>query len=46
MKPIKMVLDLVFFKKSGGRWKFKVSLEATTPDIDDIILIRSPMNKT
>jgi len=46
MKPFKISVDLVFYKKSGGRWKFKLSLEATTPDIDDIILIRSPMNKT
>ena len=26
--------------------RFKVSLEATPPDVDDIILIRSPMNTT
>ena len=26
--------------------RFKVSLEATPPDVDDVIVIRSPMNKT
>jgi hypothetical protein len=46
MKPFKMKFDISFFKKSGGRWKFKVSLEATQPDVDDTIMLRSPMNKT
>ena len=46
MKPFKSVIDILVFKKSGGRWKFKISLEATQPDVDDLIIIRSPMNKT
>ena len=27
-------------------FRFKVSLEATQPDVDDTIMLRSPMNKT
>jgi len=27
-------------------FRFKVSLEATPPNADDVIMIRSPMNKT
>lgn len=46
MKPFKTTLDLLISIESGGRWKFKLTLEATEPDEDDIIHIFSPINKT
>lgn len=46
MKPFKSSIDLLISIESGGRWKFKLSLEATEPDEDDVIQIFSPINKT
>ncbi len=44
MKPLAAVVGLMIYKHSGGRWKFKVNLKATMPDVDDYITIRSPLN--
>jgi len=46
LKPFKTNVDLVVIKSTGGRWKFKLYLEATFPDPDDTILITSAINKT
>ena len=46
MKPLTAVVGLMIFKHSGGRWKFKVNLKSTMPDVDDFITIRSPLNQT
>lgn len=35
--------DLVIEEKTGPRWRYKVSLEATEPDVDDTIEIESPL---
>ncbi|CAD8117028.1 unnamed protein product [Paramecium sonneborni] len=46
MKPLKASLEFIVLRQSGGRWKYKIVLEATQPDEDDVIIISSPLNKT
>eukprot|EP00762_Andalucia_godoyi_P000316 ANDGO_03161.mRNA.1 hypothetical protein H310_00289 len=46
LRSFRATVQLVIHKKSGGRWKFDVELEATPPDPDDIIIIESNMHKT
>lgn len=46
MKPFKASLEFIVLRQSGGRWKYKIQLEATEPEEDDVILISSPLNKT
>lgn len=46
LRPVRTTLDLSVEKKSGGRWRFKLNVEATDPDIDDVIEIQSPIHKT
>jgi hypothetical protein len=46
MKPFKTTLDLIIKRDVGGVWKFPISLEALPPDIDDLIIISSPLHKT
>jgi len=37
MKPIKLSFDLLIIKQEGSRWRYRVSLEGTDPEPDDII---------
>mmetsp|Transcript_30926 Transcript_30926/g.28111 ORF Transcript_30926/g.28111 Transcript_30926/m.28111 type:complete len:157 (+) Transcript_30926:298-768(+) len=46
LKPFKMTTEMTINKSSGGRWKFRLFLEALLPDPDDKIEIISPINKT
>jgi hypothetical protein len=46
MKPFKTSVELVITRNTGGRWRFKLNLEATEPDEDDVIVIYSPLNRT
>ena len=46
LKPFSCLLDLVIKKKSGGQWRFQLSVEAEEPDIDDLIVIESQLNQT
>jgi len=46
MKPFKTSFDLIISKPTGGRWKFRIFLEATQPDEDDTLKIYSPLNST
>jgi len=46
LKPFKAQAELVIYKSSGGRWKFNAVFEATEPQVDDIININSPLQKT
>mmetsp|Transcript_41492 Transcript_41492/g.36868 ORF Transcript_41492/g.36868 Transcript_41492/m.36868 type:complete len:163 (+) Transcript_41492:79-567(+) len=46
LKPFKTQIELLVNKSSGGRWKFKLNIEASTPDVDDTIYITSPLNRT
>eukprot|EP01017_Pseudomicrothorax_dubius_P047657 TRINITY_DN8583_c0_g1_i5.p1 TRINITY_DN8583_c0_g1~~TRINITY_DN8583_c0_g1_i5.p1 ORF type:complete len:454 (+),score=135.08 TRINITY_DN8583_c0_g1_i5:255-1616(+) len=46
MKPFKTSFEILIFKSRGGRWKFRVNVEATEPDVDDTIYIEAPINRT
>ncbi|CEG49593.1 uncharacterized protein PHALS_07349 [Plasmopara halstedii] len=39
-------ITLLIKKKSGGLWRFDVSLDATDPPIDDVLTIESSLNQT
>ena len=41
MKPGKITFDFLISRKEGSRWRYKVCLEATEPEPDDIIEIES-----
>jgi hypothetical protein len=45
LRPFKANVELLIYKSSGGRWKFNVALEATEPEVDDVINIESPLHK-
>jgi hypothetical protein len=45
LRPLVCLCNLVISKASGGRWRFDVKLEATEPEVDDVIQIQSPLNK-
>jgi len=45
LRPFVALCNLVVAKASGGRWRFELKLEATEPEVDDIITIESPLNK-
>jgi len=45
LKPFVALCNLVITRASGGRWRFDVKLEATEPEVDDVISIQSPLNK-
>ena len=46
LKPFKSTVDLHLIKKSGGRWKYRIFLEALPPKPDDHITISSELNQT
>jgi len=46
LKPFKTTLDFNIIRKAGGRWTYKILIEATEPKEDDIITISSPLHKT
>ncbi len=41
MKPGKASFDFVVVRKEGARWRYRVVVEGTEPDPDDIIEIES-----
>jgi len=46
LRPFKTNVEFIVYKSSGGRWKFNVIFEALDPEIDDSIVIQSPLHKT
>lgn len=44
-KPFKCTVDLLVLRQSGGLWKFKISLEATQPNEDDLIILSAPLGE-
>lgn len=46
LRPFKSQVEFIVYKSSGGRWKFNVIFEALDPEVDDTILIQSPLHKT
>jgi hypothetical protein len=45
LRPFVALCNLVITRASGGRWRFDLKLEATEPEVDDTIVIQSPLNK-
>ena len=45
LRPFKTDVEFVLRKKSGGQWIYNIILEATEPDPDDVIHIKSSLNK-
>lgn len=45
LRPFIALCNLVITRASGGRWRFDLKLEATEPEVDDVISIQSPLNK-
>lgn len=46
LRPYKATTEFIIYKSSGGRWKFNAIFEALEPEVDDVILIQSPLHKT
>ena len=46
LKPFRANVDFVISKTTGGRWKYPMMLNATEPDVDDVIVIEAMMNQT
>ena len=45
LRPFRTEVEFILRKKSGGQWNYKIILEATNPDPDDIINIKASLNK-
>jgi hypothetical protein len=46
LRPFKTQVEFIIYKSSGGRWRFNMVFEALEPEVDDMILIQSPLQKT
>eukprot|EP00826_Nyctotherus_ovalis_P038520 TRINITY_DN3612_c0_g1_i6.p1 TRINITY_DN3612_c0_g1~~TRINITY_DN3612_c0_g1_i6.p1 ORF type:complete len:1173 (+),score=401.21 TRINITY_DN3612_c0_g1_i6:253-3771(+) len=46
LRPFKAQTELLVSKSTGGRWRFGAVFEATDPEVDDVIEIKSPLHKT
>ncbi|DAZ92873.1 TPA: hypothetical protein N0F65_002985 [Lagenidium giganteum] len=46
LRPYRGSIYLIVTKKTGGRWKFDVSLDVSDPPVDDVITIESTLNQT
>ena len=46
LRPFKTNGEFIVYKSSGGRWKFNLVFESTDPEVDDVIIIQSPLHKT
>jgi len=44
-KPINTRVNLVLDRKSGGRYKYELNFESRLPEVDDVIVIESTINK-
>ena len=45
LRPFRTEVEFILRKKSGGQWIYNIVLEATLPDPDDVIHIKSSLNK-
>ena len=45
LRPFKTDLEFILKKKSGGQWIYNIILEATEPEPDDVIHIKSSLGK-
>ena len=44
-KPLSTKVHLVLDRKSGGRYKYELHFDSRMPDVDDVIVIESTINK-
>ena len=45
LRPLKTEIEFILRKKSGGQWIYNILLEATEPDPDDVIYVKSAIGK-
>ena len=45
LRPFKTEIEFILRKKSGGQWIYNILLEATEPEPDDVIHIKSSIGK-
>jgi hypothetical protein len=45
LRPFKTQIEFILRKKSGGQWIYNILLEATEPEPDDVIHIKSSIGK-
>ncbi len=45
LRPFTVNAEVLIRKESGGVWKFPIMLEATTPEVDDVIVIEAAVNQ-
>ncbi|GBG28496.1 Cilia- and flagella-associated protein 65 [Hondaea fermentalgiana] len=46
LKPFSTSVDLLISKRSGGRWRFQIRLDAAEPVIDDVIEVQASLHHT
>ncbi|EGR30900.1 hypothetical protein IMG5_121460 [Ichthyophthirius multifiliis] len=46
LKPFQTTIEFHVLRKTGGKWRYFMSFEATEPEFDDTIIISSSLNKT
>src|SRR5690606_32326535 len=46
LRPFDGLVELIIQKKGGGIWRYNIQLEATIPDVDDVIEIEAAIRKT
>lgn len=46
LRPMDTSFEFIIYKNSGARWRYEIQLEATEPEIDDIIQIESTIQHT
>lgn len=45
-KPFRCTVDFVVLRKTGGSWKFKILLESTPPNEDDVIILSAAIGES
>jgi len=46
LRPFSALCNLVVSQAGAGRWRFDVKIDVAEPDVDDLIVIESPLNKS
>jgi hypothetical protein len=45
LRPVETSIELLLMKASGGRWRYSILLEASEPEVDDVIEIEAPLGR-
>jgi len=46
LRPFTALCNLVVHQAGAGRWRFDVKIDVAEPEVDDLIVIESPLNKS